>query len=221
MADLNRSRQLKIFNPDQDDTPITVVGAGGIGSNTVVILAKMGIKDITVFDHDTVDDVNIPSQFYDPADLGQPKVKALAKAVSQFTDCKITAVNEKWKDQSLSPIVIAAADCMDVRKQIWEKVKFDMNSSLLIDARMGGQVLQILTARPCDPDDIEHYEQFLFSNEEASPAPCGAQAIAYNTFGIAAMVCAIVRKWVTSFETPQRIVGDFDTLSFLTQFPKQ
>lgn len=216
MTVFNRSRQLDIFRPEQATTPFTIIGAGGVGSITTVLLAKMGIRDITVFDFDTVDDVNLPSQMYGAEDLGKPKVVALQDVVSRFTDCRIQAVPERYENQPLTGMVIAAADCMATRKRIWEAVKLNPASELLIDARMGGQVMQILTARPCDPEDIEHYEQFLFSDEEASPVPCGAQAIAYNTFGIASMICAIVRKWLTESEAPCRVVGDFSTLTFLT-----
>lgn len=216
MTTLNRSRQLDIFDPKQDAAPVTVIGAGGVGSTTAVLMAKMGITDITVLDFDTVDDVNLPSQMYGTEDIGKPKVTALQDVVARFSDCRIKAVPERYTGQPLSGIVIAAADCMTTRKDIWEAVKHRPDADLVIDARMGGQVMQILAARPYDPDDIEHYEQFLFSNEEASPVPCTARAIAYNTFGIASIICAILRKWLTTSEFPRRVVGDFETLSFLT-----
>ena len=216
MTEFNRSRQLDIFRPEQATTPLTIIGAGGVGSTTTVLLAKMGVRDITVIDFDTVDDVNLPSQMYRTEDVGKLKVTALQEVVGQFTDCKIKTVPEPYKGQPLSGLVIAAVDCMEVRKSIWEAMKHRPEAELLIDARMGGQVMQVLVVRPCDPDDIEHYEQFLFSNDEASPTPCGAQAIAYNTFGIASIVSALTRKWLTDLEVPRRVIGDFNTLSFLT-----
>jgi tRNA A37 threonylcarbamoyladenosine dehydratase len=57
-------------------TPITVVGAGAIGSFTVLTLAKMGFNNITVFDDDEIDFVNINNQFYRISDIGKKKVDA-------------------------------------------------------------------------------------------------------------------------------------------------
>ena len=217
MNALNRSRQLDIFNPDEP-TPVTIIGAGGIGSTAALMLAKMGITDITVMDFDTVDDVNLPRQMYGAEHVGKPKVLALQEVISRFSDCCITPLNERYERQKLSGIVIAAVDCMDARKRIWEELKRNtFGEDLLIDGRMGGQMLHILIARPYDPDDIAHYEQYLFNNEDAAPVPCSGRAIAYNTFGIASMICALVRKWLTDAEVPCRVVGDFDTLSFLTE----
>ena len=215
MSEFNRSRQLDIFRPEQATTPVTIIGAGGIGAITAVLLAKMGIHDITVYDFDTVDDVNLPSQMYGTEDLGKPKVSALQDVVERFSDCRINAIEQRYVDQSLEGVVIAAADCMNVRKQIWEAVKLNPAVDLLIDGRMGGQSLHVLTARPCDPDDIAHYEQFLFSNEEAVSIPCGAQGIVFGAVGIATHICSIVCRWLTESEAYRRVVGDYSTLSFL------
>ena len=38
---------------------VTLIGAGGIGSTTGVCLGKMGVRGITVFDNDKVDEVNL------------------------------------------------------------------------------------------------------------------------------------------------------------------
>ena len=49
-------RQLDLCPPDKLKFPITVIGAGAIGSAAVVTLAKMGCSNITVYDEDTLTD---------------------------------------------------------------------------------------------------------------------------------------------------------------------
>jgi len=60
-------RQMNIVPPEKLSFPITVIGAGAIGSATVVTLAKMGCSDITVWDSDTLEDLNIPNQLCKPS----------------------------------------------------------------------------------------------------------------------------------------------------------
>jgi len=45
-------RQLDILPPEKIQFPIVVIGAGAIGSATVVTLAKMGCSSITVWDYE-------------------------------------------------------------------------------------------------------------------------------------------------------------------------
>jgi len=49
-------RQLKIFNPSKHrDIKIAMIGAGSVGSFTALVLAKMGLTNITVWDDDVVE----------------------------------------------------------------------------------------------------------------------------------------------------------------------
>ena len=64
-------RQLDLCPPDKLTFPITVIGAGAIGSATVVTLAKMGWSNITVYDEDDLADHNFPNQM-SRCDLRRP-----------------------------------------------------------------------------------------------------------------------------------------------------
>jgi len=70
-------RQLGIVSPAQLQSPIVVIGAGGIGSWAVLALAKMGCPNITVIDFDTVEDHNVATQFYKESQIKMFKVDAL------------------------------------------------------------------------------------------------------------------------------------------------
>ncbi len=213
---MNRSRQLDIFRPEQALSPVTVIGAGGIGTPTVLLLAQMGVPEITVLDFDTVEEHNRASQLYPRSDIGKAKVASLAETVERFTDCRINIRQERYVDQPLSGLVISAVDNMDARLAIWEQLRWNPNVDLYIDGRMGGQVFLVLTARPYDPDDVAAYEKQLFPQSEAAEVPCTGRSIAYNTFGIASVIAATVRMWWIKREAPHSIRADLGNLNFLT-----
>ncbi len=83
---MNFHRQLDVLDvPRLARTPITVIGAGAVGSFTVLALAKCGAECITVYDDDTVESHNLPNQWYRLTDLGRPKVEALRELVREMT----------------------------------------------------------------------------------------------------------------------------------------
>src|SRR5687768_2873952 len=215
MDPLNRSRQQDLFRPDQALSAVTLIGAGGVGSAIGLLLAKMGVPELTVFDFDLVEGHNLPSQLYRREDIGRPKAEALAEIAKSFADGQIDARAERYADQPLSGLVISAVDSMDVRLSIWERLRFNADVELYVDTRMGANLAVIHCVRPCDPDDVKRYERHLYPSSEASDVPCTARAIVYNTFGVASMVGAIVRKWWLDGGVPKSLKMDFDSLTFL------
>src|SRR3989344_5433153 len=105
-------RQLDIFSPDKFKTPITVIGAGATGSYIVWLLAKMGCRDITVYDFDKVENHNLPNQIYSPSSVGKKKVDALAETILSATGVKIKTVPKKFDFSQLRGIVFVLTDTM-------------------------------------------------------------------------------------------------------------
>src|SRR3954469_26048634 len=90
-------RQLDIADPDRlSGVPVTIIGAGGIGSFTGQFLAKMGVTDLTVYDFDSVEDHNLPNQLYPVEALGTPKSKALGEEIRRLVgdECTVTVKDE-------------------------------------------------------------------------------------------------------------------------------
>jgi len=187
-------RQLDLVRPDALNMPITVVGAGGIGSFTVLALAKMGCTNLWVYDFDTVENHNLPNQLYREADIGRPKVEALRDMVQEFTGCEVNAISERTDGKGLSGIVVFAVDSMDERLKLWEGVKYNPRVPMLIDGRMGAEVMRVFSINPIDPDDVRHYESELYPSSEAFAAPCTSRAIIYTAFSVAALIAGQVKK---------------------------
>lgn len=58
---------------------VGIVGAGGLGSNVAMMLARSGVRALTVADPDFVEASNLNRQAYFPEDVGMPKVTALSR----------------------------------------------------------------------------------------------------------------------------------------------
>jgi len=110
-------RQLDIVPPEKLSFPITIIGAGAIGSATVVTLAKMGCSNITVWDGDTLEDVNVPNQICKPSMTGRPKVEALAELVYELTEVQIKQIHRRYTGQRLEGVVIVTVDSLSKIRQ--------------------------------------------------------------------------------------------------------
>ena len=205
-------RQMDICPPEKLQFPIHVIGAGAIGSATVLTLAKMGCSNITVQDHDMLEEHNLPNQIAKPSCLGKPKVEALKELVLELTEVKIGAIGEKYRNQSLKGVIISAVDNMRTRKVIWKNVKLNPQVSLFIDPRMGAEFARIYFIRPCDLVDIEFYESNLYSGKEAENLPCSARSIVYCPGIIGNIMALIIKRYALNESLPREILFDLPSL---------
>ena len=209
-------RQLDLVTPEELSLPITMVGAGGIGSPTALALAKMGCSRMTVYDSDLVEAHNLPNQLYRLEDFARPKVEALQVLIRSFTGFEIVAIREAVSKQRLQGLVISGVDSMVARKTIWqEAIRYRPNVELYIDARMGAEVCSIYSVRPADPDDVRAYELTLYDDDEADPNACTAQAIIYNTFTVAGLIANQVKKYAKGEHLSREVIFDLKTLTLL------
>lgn len=183
---MNLTRQHGTLPESVLSTRVTIVGAGGIGSWTTLTLAKLGFKHLEVFDDDTVDDVNIPSQCYAPTQVGKLKVEALKDVVALMTGTTIEAKNKRF-DECMSDVLIVAVDNMGTRKDIAEKFKRGAGvfAKTVIDARMAIESGMII---PYKFESVQGYLDSLYTDDEAVADPCTNRAISYTTQIIAGLI---------------------------------
>jgi sulfur carrier protein ThiS adenylyltransferase len=70
---------------------IGIAGAGGLGSNVAMLLARSGVRHFVLVDKDVVEPSNLNRQFFWPEDVGKPKVAALGdrlRALEPEADCR-------------------------------------------------------------------------------------------------------------------------------------
>lgn len=198
--------------------PVTVIGAGGIGSFTLLALAKMGCTNLTVYDDDKVEDHNLPNQLYGPFHKGHTKVNAAYEICYNLAAVNVTQVGSKFSGVVDNGVVVSGVDSMEARKEIWLMLKMKPAVTLYIEARMGAEVSRIYSVNPTDPSDIEYYEGMLYDDKYAIEAPCTERAIIYNGFSIAALIANNVKKFAKREEVPLEIIFDLKTLTLITNW---
>jgi len=205
-SDLDWATKVKSLN-------VLVVGAGGIGSWTTLLLSRAGFNSITVIDDDMVEIANLGGQFYSLEDVGTPKVLALTNSTELYSDyplnCfinKFTFTNETINGAIVNPqismdkydIVIGAFDNMIGRTQLFNAWELLGNKkSVFIDGRLLAEVFQIFTIDKEDEINIEKYKkEFLFNDSEVEEASCTSKATSYYGAGIAFEINKKIISWI-------------------------
>jgi len=186
---LNFSQQRKIFEPKYAK-PITVLGAGSVGSWVVVMLSKLGIKKITVYDGDAIESHNIPPSAYGISDLGMFKVFALRELALRQSGTEINAIPRMYVGEQLRDSVIACVDSMEARQKIWNEVKGNPLVDVFIDTRVAAELVSVFAVNPCNPEDVAYYEHFMYPTEQAVHLMCGMHGIVYGSTRAAGIACA-------------------------------
>lgn len=99
--------------------PITVCGAGAVGSNLIDNLTRQGFNKITVIDMDRVEAHNLNTQVYAEADVGALKADALKNRVFRNIGVEIEAVNKELTAANVKQLFKKAnllVDCFDNNK---------------------------------------------------------------------------------------------------------
>lgn len=185
-----RARQLEV----------TIVGAGSIGSWASVLIARLGIAKMTIFDADDVDTSNMAGQFYETNDVGTNKATCLGGKIRRLVGgdilCNCHRENYNPRSNQLSRITIGAVDNMATRKQVfeaWAKRYRNDSTALLVDGRLSADELQIFVIRGDQLDRMEKYEnEWLFSDEEAEETTCSFKQTSYMAAMIGALMCNCV-----------------------------
>lgn len=209
-------RQTRIFNPEECNMKIIVLGAGSTGSFTAFTLAKMGVKNIEVIDFDIVEKHNIPNQYYRLQDVGKLKVEALKEIIKEFTGTEInTIVQEIDKDTTfdadLNTIIINCLDNIETRK-IVSNILNDLPIKM-IDTRFGGEGYSIHLVDFSDEESIKQYNKSL--EVEIKETGCGEKAIIYTINSLASEVCNIIKKIQKSEEVPKILRRELKTYRFI------
>jgi hypothetical protein len=206
---------LDILPPEKLAFPLVVIGAGAIGSAAVVTVAKMGCADVTVWDGDVLEEVNVPNQLCKASKVGKPKVEALKELVEELTGATIQAEYREYQGQRLEGVVISTVDSMDVRKAIWKRVRLNFQVPLFLDARMGAEFARLYALRPTDLDAVGFYETNLYGSEEAEPLPCSGRSIVYCPTVIGGIIGALIARHARGEPVPVEMLVDLRSFQLL------
>lgn len=94
------------------ETVIGIMGAGGLGSNCAVNLARSGIRHFIIADYDRVEMSNLNRQYYFPHQVGQFKVDALQDILTEINpNITVVTYREALTKDSI-PTIYDAADIL-------------------------------------------------------------------------------------------------------------
>jgi len=208
---MNHERHSNIFNVPTYFN-VGIVGAGGIGTTTALILAKMGVVQLTVWDDDVVSDVNIPTQLHKWSENEQPKVFSLQRTLEEFSDeILFTPMQERITETSAFPyfdLLISAVDSITARKLIWDAIYRGEKPRWYIDARMSAEEFQMFTVSMSDKRAVHNYATLLESIDESDipDVPCTMKATFHCSAAAAMNIGAALRNILRNEQASERVV---------------
>ena len=207
---------------------IIVAGIGGIGSNVAFQLARMIPANLTLYDDDIVEMVNMAGQLYSYDDIDKSKVDAIADMIGRYTSMRqVLAIKDKFtSDKEPGDIMICGFDNMVARRvffnswhnHILDKPENERSKCLYLDGRLSMDTLQIFCITGEDKYNIERYKkEFLFADYEADETVCSMKQTTY----LACMIGSLMVNLFTNFIANQlNPVIPYD-LPFFTEYDAQ
>lgn len=171
-----------------------IVGVGAIGSQVARQLVHMG-SSVRIVDFDTVDDVNMCCQGFKEADIGRPKVEALADELRSInSEVTVEVAHRRFnKIDRKAEVVFCCVDSIQLRGRIFNSmpgVKF------FVDGRMkGGDTIRIVQAR-VDTKSMINYPNTIFAEEEASEGSCTSKTTIFGAYIAAGMMVSEYARWL-------------------------
>ena len=94
---------------------IAIAGLGGLGSNIAVMLARIGVGNLLLVDHDKVEPSNLNRQHYDVSHLGMLKTEALKTQLAKINPfieiqaCAVKVTDENATDVFKEYLIVCEA----------------------------------------------------------------------------------------------------------------
>lgn len=208
-----------------DEVCCIIGGVGNIGSWLTLFLSRLD-STISVVDPDVIEIQNIGGQLYPESYVGRNKVNSI-KELSIFLGGGKQIYPIKGFIHNDTPSVLGSVDiskniillfsCFDnmkARRNMFAIYKVLLNSSktvFLIDGRSQAEYYQIFTVTENTKELYE--EKYLFSDEEASDAPCNYKSTTHCGAQLASNMLAIALNLITNLKLGHEI----NTVPFFTE----
>lgn len=170
------------------------------------MLSRMRPYNLTLYDDDTVEPVNMSGQLYGSRHLGWDKVRATSDIVAEFSDYYSTTCFRRRFTAGSAPakIMICGFDNMQARTVFYNRWKTyvealteaEKKDCLFIDGRLAAEEFQVFCITGTDTFNMAKYEsEWLFSDDEADATVCSYKQTTY----MANMIGSIVVNLFTNF----------------------
>jgi adenylyltransferase/sulfurtransferase len=138
-----------------ENSEVTIVGVGALGSLTAELLVRAGIKNLILFDKDFIEESNLQRQhLFTSKDIGLPKVKVAIGRLKEINPNVLIKGHKELTDNNVedlkSDLILDCTDNMETRFLINDycsknKIKCIFSSAV----RNGGYVLNFIPGKPC------------------------------------------------------------------------
>jgi len=185
---------------------VIIAGCGGIGSWTVLQLARMNPEALFLYDDDIVEQANMSGQLYGIEDVGKPKVEAMADMIHSYTTMRnVYAIQNKFTQESeAGDIMICGFDNMKARRTFFgkwirhvrSKPEEERHRCLYLDGRLSIDTLQVFCITGDNEWALSEYDKnYLFSDAEAEETQCSLKQTTY----LACMIGSVIVNLFTNF----------------------
>ena len=120
---------------------VGIAGAGGLGSNAAISLARAGIGGLVLVDFDKVEESNLDRQYYFKDQIGKVKVEALKQNIEKINLLtKVEIYNKKLTKGSMEEpfkdvdVVIEALDNAETKASFIEEILTKLPNKPLVVA---------------------------------------------------------------------------------------
>ena len=198
---LDLSRQSELVPSTISDTQFLIIGAGSLGSSITNVIARMGARQITLYDPDILSEENIAPSFASKYNVGYSKTGPVQAMLSDQLGIRINTYEHAFfRQQHDADVVITAVESMNVRRSIWQSHR--INYKLWIDARMGNDQAGVYTHLFGAPTEV--YELTL--SRPGEELACGQKATAPISVGLVpGFAGTIVMRYLNNLPIPSEI----------------
>ena len=196
---------------------VTIIGAGGIASALVTILAQMGFKKFHIWDDDKLEEHNLSTTAYPEEFLGKSKVECAANMVYQYDkNAGVDMYIKRWEPGChLSDIVLLTPDNMETRLDVHMDWKKKEDRRALIDMRMGALTMEVISV---DKDNDNFGKTWQPSNKISDEA-CTAKHTIFTANVVAGLGASQLFNVLHNRPYWQYIRQSLAPLSFGREYP--
>ncbi len=169
---MNLIKSQDYFNPVDVNHRCHVIGCGSVGSAVAELLARLGLKKISLYDFDTVSAHNLANQLFYHSDIKREKaevVKEMICGINPDAAPDIQLFKDGWTAKSkLNGYVFLCVDNIDLRREIAVKNKMNSAIKAMFDFRTRLEDAQHYAADWKSAKLVDNFIKSMdFSHEEA------------------------------------------------------
>jgi len=123
------------------ESSVGIAGAGGLGSNVAIALARSGIGKLVLVDFDKVEENNLSRQYFFRDQIGKLKIHALKENIKRINpDVKVEILDIKLSKKNMQKpfedvdVVVEALDSAEIKTCFVEEILEKLPNTPLVAA---------------------------------------------------------------------------------------